>query len=86
MSRRVRSVNVTVHLQVLSSLRMNGAIPPRLYMLSRRGAFINTCRILRMWNYMMKYSVLWLDQELDPHDNCRSFLDAVICYMELNPS
>ena len=37
-SRRVRSVNVTIHLQVLSNLRMNGALPPRLYMVSRCGA------------------------------------------------
>jgi hypothetical protein len=58
----VWSVNVTIHLQVLSSL------PPRLYMLSRRGALINTRRFLPMRHYMMKYSVLWLDRELDPVD------------------
>jgi len=77
---RVRSVNVTIRLQVLSSSRTNGALPRRFNILSRRVAFINTCRILPvrhcmmkysvLWlrHYMMIYSVLWLDQELDPPD------------------
>jgi hypothetical protein len=68
LEQRVRSVNVTIHLQVLSSLRMNGSLPPPLYTLSRRGALINTCRILSVSHYMMKYSVLWLGRELDLPD------------------